>query len=49
MVQADNEAVFRRFYEDAWNTGDLTEVDELLAADFANYLVGDVSGSHREL
>jgi predicted ester cyclase len=49
MVQADNETVFRRYYEDAWNKGDLTVVDELLAASFVNHAVGDISGSHREL
>ena len=37
MVEAENEAVFRRFYEGAWNAGDLSVVDELLSEDFLNH------------
>lgn len=49
MVEPENKAVFRRFYEDVWNEGDLAVVDELLAADFVNHAVGDAPAPHREL
>ncbi len=45
----DNKATFRRFYEGAWNAGDLTVVDELLAMDFVNHEVTDAAVPHREL
>lgn len=45
----DNKAIFRRFYERAWNLGDLTVIDELLAPDFVNHEVTDASESHRDL
>jgi steroid delta-isomerase-like uncharacterized protein len=48
MVEADNMAVFRRFYEDVWNEGNLAVVDELLAEDFVNHAVGDAPAPHRE-
>jgi predicted ester cyclase len=49
MVEAKNEAVFRRFYEAVWNEGDLVVADELLAEDFVNHAVGDAPAPHREL
>ena len=48
MVEAENEAVFRRFYEGAWNAGDLSVVDELLSEGFLNHEVRDVPTPHRE-
>jgi hypothetical protein len=32
MVESENKAVFRRFYEIIWNEGDLAAADELLSA-----------------
>ena len=49
MGEAENEAVFRRFYEVVWNEGDLVVADELLAEDFVNHAVGDAPPPHREL
>ena len=34
MVTEANKGVFRRFYEEAWNTGDLGIIDELLDTNF---------------
>ena len=49
MGEAENGAVFRRFYEVVWNGGDLLVADELLAEDFVNHAVGDAPAPHREL
>jgi ketosteroid isomerase-like protein len=50
MSTSDNKDLFRRFYERAWNEGDATVVDELLAADFVNHALPPSSAvSHREL
>jgi predicted ester cyclase len=50
MVGTDNKSIFRQLYEDAWNSGDLTVVDELLAADSVNHeVVEDTTTPHREL
>jgi predicted ester cyclase len=49
MAETENKAVFRRFYEDIWNKGDLTVADELLAEDFVNHAVGGAPAPHREL
>lgn len=49
MAEADNEAVFRRFYEAIWNDGDLAVADELLSEDFVNHEVEDAPVPHREL
>jgi len=49
MVEPENEALFRRFYEAIWNEGDLAVVDELLSKDFVNHEVGDAPLPHREL
>ena len=49
MVEAENEAVFRRFYEAIWNEGDLGLADELLSENFVNNEVRDASIPHREL
>jgi len=43
-----NKAIFRRFYERAWNQGDVGVVDELLAPGFVNHALGGVPGPHRE-
>ena len=49
MVGTDNKAIFRRLYEESWNSGDLAVVDELLAEDFVNHeVVGDTT-PHRQL
>ena len=45
----DNKAIFRRFYERAWNLGDLAVIDGLLAPDFVNHEVTDASVSHHDL
>lgn len=49
MQESDNKTVFRRFYERAWNLGDLTVIDELLAPTFVNHEVGETTTSHRDL
>lgn len=50
MSTPDNKERFRRFYERAWNTGDSSVVDELLAADFVNHALPATNHrSHREL
>lgn len=49
MQEPDNKTIFRRFYERAWNLGDLTVIDELLAPNFFNHEVDDTTTSHREL
>ena len=49
MVEPENEALFRRFYEAIWNEGDLAVADELLSEDFVNHEVGDAPLQHREL
>jgi steroid delta-isomerase-like uncharacterized protein len=45
----DNKAIFRRFYENAWNLNDVSVIDELLAPDFVNHEVPTTEVSHREL
>ena len=45
----DNKAIFRRFYERAWNLGDLAVIDELLAPDFVNHEVPNAPMPHRDL
>jgi len=49
MIEPENEALFRRFYEAIWNEGDLAVADELLSEDCVNHEVGDASLPHREL
>jgi steroid delta-isomerase-like uncharacterized protein len=49
MGGTDNKAIFRRFYEGSWNSGDLAIVDELLAVDFVNHEVEETTIPHREL
>jgi predicted ester cyclase len=49
MTTADNKAVFRRFYEETWNTGDVGILDKVLAPDFINHEIADGDVSHREL
>ena len=49
MTEMENKTIFRRFYEEAWNAGDLTVVDELLATDFVNHEVAETTAPHREL
>lgn len=44
-----NKAIFKRFYEQAWNAGDLGVVDQLLAIDFVNHEISGTTASHREL
>jgi predicted ester cyclase len=39
---------FRRFYEDARRSGDVTAVGRFLDEDFVNHEIPDVAGSHRE-
>lgn len=51
MTPEQNKEVFYQFYDRAWNKGDITVVDELLAPNFVNHEVGDIATtqSHREL
>lgn len=49
MQETDGKTLFRRFYERAWNLGDLAVIDEVLAPTFVNHEVGNATGSHREL
>ncbi len=49
MVEPENKAVFRRFYEVIWNEGDLAVADEILSEDFVNHEAGDAPSTHREL
>lgn len=49
MGAAENKALFLRFYEDAWNTGDTALIDEVLAPDFVNHELANVTPPHREL
>lgn len=49
MTTADNKAVFRRFYEETWNTGDVGILDKVLAPDFINHEIADGDVSHCEL
>ncbi len=49
MTATDNKAIFRRFYEGTWNTGDVGILDEVLAPDFINHEIADSDVSHREL
>jgi len=49
MGTEENKALFRRFYEDAWNTGDTWLIDELLSPDFVNHELVDVAPPHREI
>jgi steroid delta-isomerase-like uncharacterized protein len=48
MTGTGNEEVFRRFYGEAWNSGDVGVVDELLDEGFVNHELADFAGSHRE-
>src|SRR5690242_20169952 len=49
MSAEENKAIFRRFYERAWNHDDLSVIDELLAPDFINHAVTNAAASHRNL
>ena len=49
MSEAENKAIFRQFYERAWNHDDLSVVEELLAPDFFNHEVTSAAKPHREL
>jgi hypothetical protein len=50
LVGTDNKTIFRRLYENSWNSGDLAVVDELLASDFVNHeVVKHMTTPHREL
>ncbi len=49
MSEAENKAIFRRFYERAWNHDDLAVVEELLSLDFNNHEVTNPAMPHREL
>jgi len=50
VAEAENKAIFRRFYEGAWNHDDLAAVEELLAPDFINHeLPVEHTAPHREL
>ncbi len=48
MAWAENEEIFRRFYEGAWSDGDLGVVDGLLDEGFVNHELEGVAASHRE-
>ncbi len=50
MSVEENKEVFCQFYDRAWNMGDVTVVDELLAPDFVNHEIESATTqSHREL
>ncbi len=49
MTAANNKAIFRRFYEGTWNTGDLGILDEVLAPTFVNHEITDRDVSHLDL
>ncbi|CAA9461945.1 MAG: hypothetical protein AVDCRST_MAG58-2771 [uncultured Rubrobacteraceae bacterium] len=49
MIESENKAVFRRFYEEIWNGGDLAAADELLSEDFVTHEVEGTPYPHREL
>lgn len=49
MSVEENKALFRRFYEDAWNSGDTALLDKLLAPDFVNHELGDLALPHLDL
>jgi predicted ester cyclase len=49
MIEAENTAIFCRFYERAWNHDDLSVIEELLAPDFVNHEVTSAAIPHREL
>lgn len=44
-----NKALFRRFYEDAWNTGNTALLDELLAPEFVNHELDEIAPPHLDL
>lgn len=49
-MESENKAIFRAFYERAWNYADVTMADELLAEEFTNHeIAGPTSVSHRAL
>ena len=48
MAGIGNEEVFRRFYGEAWNSGNLGVIDELLDEGFVNHGLSGFAGSHRE-
>lgn len=49
-MESENKAIFRAFYERAWNYADVTVADELLAEEFTNHeIAGPTSVSHRAL
>ena len=37
MSSEDNKALVRRFYEEVWNKGNVTAVDELIAPNYVNH------------
>jgi predicted SnoaL-like aldol condensation-catalyzing enzyme len=37
MSTEDNKVIIRRFYEEVWNKGNVTAVDELLAPTYVNH------------
>jgi steroid delta-isomerase-like uncharacterized protein len=45
MSAEENKALFRRFYEEVWNRGNLSVADELIAPDFINHAASP--GSNR--
>jgi steroid delta-isomerase-like uncharacterized protein len=49
MSIEENKTLFRRFYEDAWNTGDTALLDELLAPEFVNHELGEIAPPHLDL
>ena len=51
MTPEQNKEIFYQFYDRAWNKGDITVVDELLAPNFVNHeLEGmTITQSHCEL
>lgn len=50
MIESENKAIARQFYERAWNESDLSVIDELLAPHFLNHdIEGPTAQSHRDL
>ena len=48
MSAQQNEALVRRYFEEAWNKGNLAAVDEFMAADYVDHTPPPDSGPGRD-